>query len=314
MEKPYYLIPVAWSEVTSIEAFRKGSLDRHQEWSRTFCCLLRASAVHAVRKGEDAGEGFRRLLDGCRLGRLLASDSPLCCIRGCGLLGVFEVVQAVPLDVLRASLGEVRQLRQSLSSVRPNVEFAWRAFDNGVVMERRDDTGFGCLQQMLHGIEVRRIRGAVAKNREAFLGVTDLSYPEYMKWLESRREGIETAAWRESLGYFGPLENLVGSRAYWEADCCAIELMAALELYRRDHNEYPPALDALVPQCIESVPMDPFSGMPLAYQRVENDYVLSSVGPTPADRRGKSRRTENYVMHRPREADDLLGPPPSSRR
>jgi hypothetical protein len=58
-------------------------------------------------------------------------------------------------------------------------------------------------------------------------------------------------------------------------------LQLAVEGYRAQHGECPPALAALVPEWLESVPDDPFSGSPYGYRLVPGDgggYLLYSVG------------------------------------
>ena len=55
-------------------------------------------------------------------------------------------------------------------------------------------------------------------------------------------------------------------------------LAIALRLYRMKHGQYPDALAALVPDFIEKLPTDPFSGKDFIYRRDGNGFVLESVG------------------------------------
>ena len=68
-------------------------------------------------------------------------------------------------------------------------------------------------------------------------------------------------------------------------------VMLALELHRRDKENYPQSLELLVPQYLEAVPSDPFStdNLPLKYLAVNNgaDYLLYSVGYNQQDDGGK---------------------------
>ncbi|MEM8757200.1 MAG: hypothetical protein AAGF47_05400 [Planctomycetota bacterium] len=54
----------------------------------------------------------------------------------------------------------------------------------------------------------------------------------------------------------------------------------AAVLYRAEHGQWPPSLDALVPRFLDSVPLDPSDGEPLRYQRLDetDEYRLYSVG------------------------------------
>ena len=144
----------------------------------------------------------------------------------------------------------------------------------------------------------------IIKNRETLLRVADLPHPEYTRWRDSHRELTGTDAWHEALGPYGGMDRLAFARTYSETSYCGMELVIALELYRRDHNEYPAALDVLAPQYIDAVPSDPFTGTPMVYQRAGNDYILYSVGRDQKDDGGDPRRTDDHVIHRPRSAED----------
>lgn len=52
----------------------------------------------------------------------------------------------------------------------------------------------------------------------------------------------------------------------------------ALELYRRKHGEYPPTLEALVPQYLPTVPPDRYDGNPLKYKLENGRPLLYSIG------------------------------------
>ncbi len=64
-------------------------------------------------------------------------------------------------------------------------------------------------------------------------------------------------------------------------------LAIALERYRRATALLPYKLSALVPEAIEAVPTDPFSGKPLRYARLERGFRAWSVGPDGDDDGGK---------------------------
>ncbi|MEO0795672.1 MAG: hypothetical protein AAFX93_10935 [Verrucomicrobiota bacterium] len=50
----------------------------------------------------------------------------------------------------------------------------------------------------------------------------------------------------------------------------------ALAAYHQDHSELPETLDALVPDYIPTVPLDPFDGEPMRYDR--DKRIIYSVG------------------------------------
>lgn len=57
----------------------------------------------------------------------------------------------------------------------------------------------------------------------------------------------------------------------------------AVERHHRAHGNVPENLAALVPAYLASVPVDPFDGQPLRYQRRDAGYVVYSVGPDTED-------------------------------
>jgi hypothetical protein len=68
--------------------------------------------------------------------------------------------------------------------------------------------------------------------------------------------------------------------AQTEADARVALVRAALwvEMYRAARSEFPETLEAVVPEYLAEVPMDPFDGKPLHYSRSDGGYVLYSVG------------------------------------
>jgi len=66
------------------------------------------------------------------------------------------------------------------------------------------------------------------------------------------------------------------------------EAAVAIERYRLAHGgALPDTLDALVPALLPNVPIDPFSGAPVKLVRVDDRYVVYSVGTNQKDEGGK---------------------------
>ena len=64
----------------------------------------------------------------------------------------------------------------------------------------------------------------------------------------------------------------------------------ALHAYRLDHEQqFPEKLDALVPEYLDRVPLDEFSGAPLIYRRTDRGFLIYSVGPDGVDNGGVER-------------------------
>ena len=64
----------------------------------------------------------------------------------------------------------------------------------------------------------------------------------------------------------------------------------AIERYRLANNQLPETLEQLVPDFLESIPLDPFTGTPLLYTKTaENHYIVYSVGEDLTDNNGARR-------------------------
>ena len=72
---------------------------------------------------------------------------------------------------------------------------------------------------------------------------------------------------------------------------CARSALAALR-YRAKHGKLPETLDALVPDLVESLPPDPFSGKPLLYRKDADGFVLYAVGENGKDDQGDIERAK----------------------
>ncbi|HUU42400.1 MAG TPA: hypothetical protein VMX57_01385 [Planctomycetota bacterium] len=68
-------------------------------------------------------------------------------------------------------------------------------------------------------------------------------------------------------------------------------LALALRLYRMKHDAYPDKLDALVPDCFDKLPVDPFSGKGYLYRREGKGFVVYSVSGNGTDDGGADNRS-----------------------
>lgn len=67
----------------------------------------------------------------------------------------------------------------------------------------------------------------------------------------------------------------------------AARVAVAIERFRRDHAERMPArLDDLIPDYLDAVPVDPYSGWPLLLRAEPRSYAVYSVGPNRRDDNG----------------------------
>jgi hypothetical protein len=103
---------------------------------------------------------------------------------------------------------------------------------------------------------------------------------------------------------------------------CLIAALAA-ERYRRAHGRWPDSLDALVPEFLPAVPLDPEDGQPLRYQRLADRVVIYSRTKGPGSSSGQAIYNPKKpsppgigvavhlfdVKHRRQPAPELLPPP-----
>lgn len=61
----------------------------------------------------------------------------------------------------------------------------------------------------------------------------------------------------------------------------------AVQKYRLMNNKLPDSLDNLVPDYVESVPLDPFDGQKIRYKKLEKGFVIYSIGEDKTDNGGK---------------------------
>ena len=53
----------------------------------------------------------------------------------------------------------------------------------------------------------------------------------------------------------------------------------ALRKHFQEHGQFPQSLEGLVPDAIDSVPIDPSTGEPVQYERTDSGYEIRAVNP-----------------------------------
>ncbi len=69
-----------------------------------------------------------------------------------------------------------------------------------------------------------------------------------------------------------------------------VRTVAAIAIHRAPNGSYPETLEELVPAAIDRLPVDPYSGQPFLYKRLEGGYLLYSVGENGRDDGASSER------------------------
>ena len=83
-------------------------------------------------------------------------------------------------------------------------------------------------------------------------------------------------------GLLLPAVDKVGA-AYWrstaEARCAVVGI--ACERFRQQNKRWPGTLAELVPALLPAVPLDPYDGQPLRFEKMDYGVVVYSVGKKP---------------------------------
>ncbi len=67
----------------------------------------------------------------------------------------------------------------------------------------------------------------------------------------------------------------------------------AVQRYRLTNNKLPDSLDNLVPDYLDSVPVDPFDGQKIRYKQLEKGFIVYSIGIDKTDNGGKELPRDN---------------------
>jgi hypothetical protein len=144
-------------------------------------------------------------------------------------------------------------------------------------------------------------------NLRQSLGLEDilpLSYhlqsPQLSKWAE----GMDSLPW-----YRKPMGELLANyhpvflkEAILEATMLTTKTGLACKIYRNQYKRFPEKLDALVPEILDKVPIDPFTDKPLVYKLTADEVLIYSLGSNEKDDGG--RQTYNLTQLVAEKDDD----------
>ncbi|MBX3357744.1 MAG: hypothetical protein KF745_04880 [Phycisphaeraceae bacterium] len=116
------------------------------------------------------------------------------------------------------------------------------------------------------------------------------------------------------------IDRTISSNDIFLAEVAGVRAMVAVEMYRARHGQLPLTLDALVPEILPSLPIDPFSGSPFGYRLVDDPasdrfgrgYLLYSVGLDGEDDQGTASKGANFDALRTegKGSDYIINTPP----
>ena len=83
-------------------------------------------------------------------------------------------------------------------------------------------------------------------------------------------------------------ESVFLKEATFEALMLTTKAGLACRIYRNRNGKFPEKLEALVPEILDEVPIDPFTGKPLIYKVENNELIIYSFGSNEKDDGGRS--------------------------
>lgn len=108
-------------------------------------------------------------------------------------------------------------------------------------------------------------------------------------------EGVNRSWGRYLLAFLATSPSFVrDSQMLAEARLEVTQTGLALAAYEREHARYPDALDEMVPDFFEDVPLDPCGEQDFIYQPSDDGYVLYSVGRNLTDDNGHEREDDPH--------------------
>lgn len=118
----------------------------------------------------------------------------------------------------------------------------------------------------------------------------ELPYYQSREALRDRDQKLHDLPWYAVVSrfMFGDSEAAFMKVASIEAIMLANRAGLACRLYKNRTGDYPQTLDELVPGLLKEVPIDPFTGKPLAYRREGEGFIVYSLGSNEKDDGGRS--------------------------
>lgn len=272
-----------------------------------------AYAVQRARNGHDDEEAFEYLFDVVRIGRLIASDGPVSAYwkgvfaASAALTHVDDVaVCADSSEVVRSALNQVIELEPADYSLTPYIEFEWRLLDCEGYADRVSPERYGrsiegsvkrLVEDAVFAWDMRKVRKYIRDNKQALFEATRVPCYDLSAWLAAHLPQGGAGLVNH---YFHDIYLILANGRAWEkAAFGGARIALALDLYRRDHGQYPDTLDALMPEYLDAIPGNPFDGKAFTYEAKDGDYTLFPARARRGITEWRRRRDTQLVFRRP---------------
>jgi hypothetical protein len=317
LEKPYFLWPIDWNNLSSMPILppppgpppgRGPNPPKHQDQDNQpdstfendiahFIDLGRLS-IDEAKKEKDAGEKpyiyLGRFLDAVKLAMLISEDGtdlekPNSFLSS-AVPSLYDLLRGVDDDdTLRWLSEELTALDKRFPSLRNNIEFQMRVFDNPNMrlFRERGSEGAGVVERMFITFDTRKYKFWLAPQRDKILEAAEHTPEKFLlpKYFDTNFK-VQDRCMR--------IHMLSGSASDFSLNWMTIHtwtrganIMAALERYRLKNGRYPEELNALEPECFEKTPLRPINeNTPFFYKREKDSYRLQDFENQGPNRRG----------------------------
>jgi hypothetical protein len=129
----------------------------------------------------------------------------------------------------------------------------------------------------------------VQRHYESLKDVPTLSYYQIRERLEEHGRQINPLPWycRVIGGLLPDYQSTFMKEATLEAMMLATKAGLACKIFKNKTGSYPESLEALVPEYLSEVPVDPFTGKPFVFRLSEDEILIYSLGSNGKDDAGR---------------------------
>jgi hypothetical protein len=275
----------------------------HCQIARELACLLRADAFLRAQDGDINGA-----LRSCQAIVNIAGsfgDEPLVVSQlvRCGVRGLAFQATARVLAQGQARAAALQSLQEAVEAEsRPSILLTAMRGDRAdgfrtlpFTIERRSRSDFlaepQSLARALWSPPVPQQRASLLRFENQEVEVAKL--PDHLQ--RKRFAKVAGGPPDQLLQDYISITRLAGTEYRWLAYSRTLSTALAAERYRITRGHWPGSLNRLVPDFLETVPLDPYDGMPLRMRKLTNGLTIYSVGSNLVDDGGKILRPARAV-------------------
>ncbi len=277
-----------------------------------------ASGLFLSRNKGQHVEGLRCLLDALETMAIIESDSvyPWTYLHRSILESVHEVAtQVESVRALRDALARFESMKMWERPRSAKLERLWRDLELIPLEDYAKQLKLSHRETVLNNFvtnwggkdfyrktratqKLRSRKRAIQKNRQNLLKAVDLSFSDLRQEPALLPDGFRKSLFARPSVI--PAQEVLGIQ-----EMCAekglllraMRIFLALEVYQREHGQYPVQLEDMVPLCFAKLPLNPYLEKPFDYERIGSDYRLSAKRVSVYDYRHGSAPVESDPMH-----------------